>query len=144
MEIAGMVLGYIAVIGGLAIAPLSIVLHLRNEQRKREFEHIERMQALEFGRTLPQDEPWWSPLRISLVIGGAVPLGAFLTVGSATAVTGFHDGMWIAAAIVGMVSVICGSILAGSSNKRAKASSSFADSKPQIEEDAYDVVSGRG
>jgi hypothetical protein len=143
MEIAGMVLGYIAVIGGLAIAPLSIVLHFRNEQRKREVEHIERMQALEFGRTLPQDEPWWSPLRISLVIGGAVPLGVFLTVGSATAAVGFHDGMWIAAAMVGMASVICGTILAGS-NMRAKASSSFADSKPQIEEDAYDVASARG
>jgi hypothetical protein len=143
MEIAGIVLGFIAVIGGLAIAPLSIVLHLRNEQRRRELEHIERMQALEFGRTLPQDEPWWSPLRISLVIGGAVPLGVFLAVGSATAAVGFHDGMWIAASSVGMVSVICGSILAGS-NKRAKASSSFADSKPRIEEDAYDVVSARG
>ena len=77
-----MVLGFIAVIGGLAIAPLSIVFHLRNEQRKRELEHIERMQALEFGRTLPQDEPWWSPLRIGLVIGGAVPLGVFLTLGA--------------------------------------------------------------
>ena len=29
-------------------------------------EHIERMKALELGRTLPQDEPWFSPVRIAV------------------------------------------------------------------------------
>jgi hypothetical protein len=143
MDIAGIVLGYIAVIGGLSIAPLAIVLGIRHERRKRELEHIERMHALEFGRTLPQDQPWWSPLRIGVVIGGAVPLGVFLTVGAATSAAGFHDGMWLAAAIVGTAGVICGSILA-MSNKTERVSSPFADSKPQIEEDAYDVVGARG
>ena len=143
MDIAGMVLGYIAVIGGLAIAPLAIVLYYRDERRKRELEHIERMHALEFGRSLPQDEPWWSPLRIGLVIGGAVPLGVFLTVGIATSAVGFHDGMWIAAVLVGTAAVICGSILAVSLNAKP-ASELLADSKPRIEEDAFDVVSARG
>ena len=32
---------------------LAIVLGIRHERRKRELEHIERMKALEFGRTLP-------------------------------------------------------------------------------------------
>ena len=53
METAGMVLGFIAVVGGLAIAPLAIVLGQRHEQRKRELEHIERLRALELGRVLP-------------------------------------------------------------------------------------------
>ena len=51
--------------------------------------------------------------------------------------------MWIAAAMVGMAAVICGSILARLSNTEP-GSSPFADSKPQIEEDAYDVVGARG
>ncbi len=144
MDIAGLVLGYITVIGGLSIAPLAIVLTHRNQQRKRELEHIERMRALDFGRTLPQDEPRWSPLRIALLIGGAVPLGVFLTVGIATRAVGFHDGMWIAAALVGMASVISGSVLAGQSLKQQQTSEPFNAAKPYVEEDAYDVVSARG
>jgi hypothetical protein len=144
MEIAGMTLGFIAVVGGLAIAPLSIGLHFRHERRKREMEHMERMKALELGRTLPQDEPWFSPLRIALLIGGAVPLGAFTSVGLATAAVGFHDGMWLAACIVGTASVISGSTLAVQSLKPRETALSPSDLKPYVEEDAYDVVSARG
>ena len=63
--IAGLVLGFIAVIGGLSIAALAIILGIRHDRRKREMEHIERMKALELGRTLPQDEPWLSPAKIA-------------------------------------------------------------------------------
>jgi hypothetical protein len=45
--------------------------------------------------------------------------------------------------MVGITAVICGSILAVSLNARS-APALLADSKPQIEEDAFDVVSGRG
>jgi hypothetical protein len=144
METAGMVLGFIAVIGGLSIAPVAIALSQRNERRKRELEHIERMKALEFGRTLPQDEPWWSPPRLAVLIGGVVPLGVFLSVGLTTSAVGFHEPMWIAAGIVGMTSVISGSILAGRSFSQRKASPHIDDAKPYLEEDAYDVVSARG
>jgi hypothetical protein len=139
-----MVLGFIAVIGGLAIAPVAIVLTQRHERRKRELEHIERMRALELGRILPQDEPWWSPARIALLIGAGVPSVAYLSVGLASTSVGYHEGMWIAAAIVGMSGVISGSILAGQSLNRYKTSEPFDASKPSVEEDAYDVVSARG
>jgi hypothetical protein len=144
METAGLVLGFIAVVGGLAIAPVPFVLHHRNERRKRELEHIERMKALEFGLMLPQDEPWWSPPRIAVLIGGAVPLGVFLCALLATSAVGFHDGMWIAATTVGMASVISGSILAGQSFKQKQTSAQYDSAKPHVEEDAYDVVSARG
>jgi hypothetical protein len=143
MDIAGLVLGYIAVIGGLAISAVALVLGIRHDRRKRELEHIERMHALELGRTLPQDSPWWSPSRIAVVIGGVVPVAVFVTVGGATRAAGFHEGMWLAAAIVGMAAVICGSILAVS-KKSEQTSSPIAYSKPHIEEDAYDVVGTRG
>jgi hypothetical protein len=144
MEIAGIVLGYIAVIGGLSIAPLAIILTQRNERRKREMEHIERMKALVFGRTLPQDEPWWSPQRIAVVIGGAVPLGVFACVGLATSSVGYREEMWIAAGMVGIASVISGASLAGHALSRRKTATELASVKPYVEEDAYDVVSARG
>ncbi len=144
MDIAGLVLGYIAVIGGLSIAPLAIILGLRNERRKRELEHIERMKAFEFGRTLPQDQPWWSPLRIAVLIGGVVPLGVFLTVVFATSAVGYREEMWIGATMVGIASVISGAVLAGQSLKPQQSSGPFNYAKPYVEEDAYDVVGTRG
>ena len=144
METAGMVLGFIAVVGGLAIAPLAIVLGQRHERRKRELEHIERLRALELGRVLPQDEPWWSPARIAWLIGAVVPLGAFLSVGLASRSVGYHEGMWGAAAMVGMAGVISGSILAGQSLSRRTTTEQVGDPKPPVDEDAYDVVSARG
>jgi hypothetical protein len=142
MDTAGVVLAFIAVVGGLSLSVLPIGLHYRNERRKREMEHIERIKALELGRTLPQDEPWWSPLRIALLIGAGVPVGVFLSVCIASLAVGFHEPMWIAAGMVGTSGVICGSILAGHSFQTRKASSPL-DAKPDVEEDAYDVVSSR-
>jgi hypothetical protein len=51
--------------------------------------------------------------------------------------------MWIAATLVGTAAVISGSILAGHSFQTRKTSSQL-DGKPDLEEDAYDVVSSRG
>jgi hypothetical protein len=144
MQSAGLVLGFIAVVGGLGIGTLAIVLGIRHDRRKRELEHIERMRALELGRVLPQDEPWWSPLRIALLIGAGVPSVAFVSANLASQAIGFHEGMWVAAAIVGMTAVISGSILAGQSLSRQKRSEPFDAPKPYVGEDAYDVVSARG
>ncbi len=144
MDIAGIVLGYIAVIGGLSIAPLAIIMGIRHDRRKRELEHMERMRALELGRKLPQDEPWLSPTKIALVIGGFVPLVVFSSVATATARSGFHEGMWIAAGLVSTAAVISGSVLAGTSLRRDATSTGSLDNKPYVEEDAYDVVSSRG
>jgi hypothetical protein len=144
MDIAGVVLGYIAVIGGLSIAPLAIWITQKNERRRRELEHIERLKALEFGRTLPQDEPWLSPQKIALVIGGVVPLGAFICVGITTFSVGYHEEMWLAACLVGVTSAIGGSILGGLALTRRKTTAGLDTVKPYVEEDAYDVVSARG
>jgi hypothetical protein len=143
MELAGLILGSIAVIGGLAVVPLPFILHHRHERRKREMEHIERMRALELGRTLPQDEPWWSPLRIALLIGVGVPIGFVASVGLAGLAIGYHETMWFMAGMVGMSGVICGSILAGQSIN-PKTAPQVDASKPYVEEDAYDVVGARG
>ena len=62
-------------------------------------EHLERMKAMELGRTLPQDEPWLSPAKLAALIGGVVPLGVFVSVGTATTSSGYHEEMWLAATV---------------------------------------------
>ncbi len=144
MDIAGIVLGYIAVIGGLSIAPLAIIVGCRLKQRIRELEHIERMKALEFGRSLPQDEPWLSPTKIGAAIGILVPIAAFSAACTATQQAGYNEKIWLAAAIVGVAGVICGPILVVFSLKHPAAPTESPQAKPYVEEDAYDVVSSRG
>jgi hypothetical protein len=144
MDIAGIVLGYISVIGGLLIAPLAIIIGCRLKQRNRELEHIERMKALEFGRSLPQDEPWLSPTKIGAAIGIIVPLAAFSAACTATQQAGYNEAIWIAAAMVGVAGVICGPILVVSALKYPAAPAESPQDKPYVEEDAYDVVGSRG
>jgi uncharacterized membrane protein len=144
MASAGLVLGFISVIGGLSVGAMAIILGIRHDRQKREMEHIERMKALESGRTLPQDEPWLSPAKLAALIGGVVPLGVFVSVGTATTSSGYHEEMWLAAMSVGMAGVISGAVVAVHSNRSRKTSDSVAVAKPYVEEDAYDVVSSRG
>lgn len=144
MASAGLVLGFIAVIGGLGISGLAIVLGIRHDRQKREMEHLERMKAMELGRTLPQDEPWLTPAKLAALIGGVVPLGVFVSVGTATTSSGYHEEMWLAAMTVGVAAVISGSVVAFQASRSRKTSDSAAVVKPYVEEDAYDVVSSRG
>ena len=39
MDVAGITLGYIAVIGGLSFSTFCLLIHFRHERRKREMEH---------------------------------------------------------------------------------------------------------
>ncbi len=144
MDIAGLVLGYIAVIGGMAIAPLAIWSSTRISHRKRELEHMERMRAMELGRTLPQDEPRLSPTKIGALIAIAVPVASFISAATATSEAGYHEVVWLAAAMAGTAGVICGSILVFAAIRKPTYSTASAVEKPYIEEDAYDVVSSRG
>lgn len=132
------------------LIPMIIVptaLGIKFSTKMRELEHAERMKALELGRTLPQDEPWSSPARISLSIGAGVPVGVFAFAWLATQSSGFRDQIWIAATMTSIASVICGSILAAKHfNHRAEAESLAAGqyAKPQVDADAFDVVGSRG
>lgn len=126
---------------GMAI-PMVIVpaaLGIKQARRERELEHIERMQALQLGRTLPRDEPWWTPGRLGLAIAVAVPLGVFACAAVATAAEGYHAGIWITAGLVGCVGVEKGSSLA-----RRGTVQPARPEKPVVEDDAFDVVGARG
>ena len=133
----------------IPIILVPVVLGLRHAKLERELEHKERMKALELGRTLPRDESWWSPSRISVAFGVVLPIGVFFCAwiasidpkGSTSPVP-----IWISAGIVGLAGVVCGAILAyrqldNASGRRIENEMAH---KPEIDADYFDVVGTRG
>jgi hypothetical protein len=139
-------------------AALPIVLHFRGERRKRQLEHIERMRAIDAGRPYPGESKfglsglpqWIVPHIIAVSIGAVVPLGVFLFAFLTSLIVGFQKDIWIATGMVGLGSVICGTVLAGGAFQKMAPTdenagfASYRNSKPHVEDDAFDVVSSRG
>ncbi|WP_406695151.1 hypothetical protein V5E97_29350 [Singulisphaera sp. Ch08] len=133
----------------IPIILVPVILGLKHARLERELEHAERMKALELGRTLPKDEPFWGPARISLAFGVGVPVGVFLCALAAT-----REGntaqipLWISAGVVGLGGVVSGAALAYRQLERSWAGPHIEDyrsHKPEnIDEDAFDVVGSRG
>jgi hypothetical protein len=147
------------VLGFFAVATLPIFLHFRGERRKRELDHIERMRAIEVGRSypgetrygLPAVPHWAAPHLIAVSIGAVVPLGVFACALLTSLIGGYQKDIWIAAGMVGLGGVISGTVLAYGAFKTTAAgaaaedrSDTYINSKPLVDEDAYDVVSSRG
>jgi hypothetical protein len=140
-----LVIPVIALLIPIVIVPAA--LGIKFAQRQRELEHAERMRALELGRTLPQDEPWWSPSKIAATIGAGVPVGSSLCAWLATESSGYHEEVWLFSGMVGVAGVICGSILAAKQlahRAEAERAAASANAKPLMDSDAFDVVGSRG
>lgn len=101
------------------------------------------MRAMEIGRPWPGEHRALSPAAISLSIGVGVPLGVFILAPAAARTVGFQQEIWIAAAMVGVTAVICGTLLASQHFAHLAKTQGHENLKPRIEEDAYDVVSSR-
>jgi hypothetical protein len=126
------------------IAIVPTVMGLRYAQRERELEHAERMKAFELGRRLPQDEPWWSPARIAVAIGAVVPVGVFgLAVIAGPSREGFSPEL-PAALVISVTAIVSATWLAHRHAPLRVESPGYAEAKPTIDEDAYDVVGRRG
>jgi hypothetical protein len=130
----------------LPVVLVPVILGFRQERRKRELEHTERIKALELGRILPTDESWWTLPRISVAIGVGVPAAVFFCAGQASASLADPEPAWVAAGLVGVAAVLSGSILAGRHCLRREELTRAPgyDVKPLIDADEYDVVSRRG
>jgi hypothetical protein len=144
-----LVLPIVALMIPIVVVPTA--LGVRLAKQKREMEHRERMKALDIGRSLPGDEPEWSPARIALKIGAGVPLGvmaiawlANLTLGRA------GEGAWQAASFIGLAAVIGGTVLAIKAINLAyqphqdQHGYDNAAHKPAFDPEAYDHVGTRG
>jgi hypothetical protein len=129
----------------IPIVIVPVALGFKHARLLRELEHAERMKAMELGRTLPQDEPWWTPARISVALGVGVPIAVSCCAWWTTAAVGYHEEIWIMSGMVSLAGVICGTaLMAKNLTARARAERLAADMKPAFDADAYDVVSTRG
>jgi hypothetical protein len=126
------------------------ILVLRHSHRRREWEHMERMRAMELGLAPPSSPAgaFW-PAMAAIAIGAIVPIGAFLFAWLTSVMTSASDDIWAAAAGVGTVAAIGGSVLAHRliGAHRAEPSRSVPEpyTKPaHYDPDAYDTVGRRG
>jgi hypothetical protein len=120
------------------------IMGMRHARQKREWEHLERMRALEMGQPLPGREAWASAAAIA--IGAAVPIAAMF-VALVASLNRSIDEIAPVAGTIGMSGVIGGSILAArliGSRARSKQSDSGQNGKPLLDPDAYDVAGRRG
>ena len=131
------------------LIPMIIVptaLGFKHARFLREKEHAERMKALELGRTLAEDESW-TPANIAVAIGAGVPLGSLGIAWLAGQTSPFvAQPISVAAGIIGLGGVICGTILAlrHSSTRHQQAFPYQSEEKLAYDPDTFDVVGSRG
>ncbi len=129
------------------------IIMLVHRQKKREWQHQERLRALETGL------PAFAPDRALgggtvAVIGAGVPIASVLTAWMTTICLPYlHDYMLIIAVVwgcaflistVALITSLALGVLLMRSRKPADSVDYFAAAKPAYEPDAYDVVSSRG
>lgn len=132
-----------------------LVLMMRHMARRREYEHQERMRALELGHVL-QGSNFWPSLAV-MTIGAGVPSAAFLTAWLANLLKSGQEDAWSAATAVGICAVIGGVFLASRllavGTLKAEAQSRvqtpedyrvWTPAKATMDPDAYDTVGQRG
>ncbi len=148
LKLVGIV-GAAVVLVLMIVVALPVVLSMRHAARDREFQHAERLKALEMGQPLPGDPAAEDPHGDGgTKIGVWVPLGALAIALAATRGAGDSPAAvanWVAAGSVGVAGVICGTILAANAPSRATpARGGRAAAKPVFGEDDVDTVSRRG
>ena len=136
-------------LAGIAL-PLVLVptiLAFRQIQKKREYQHLERMKALETGRSVPGESNWPQAF-VCAAVGAGVPIAAFLfTFLAWVNRSGTPGEIWVAPAVVSLGAVMSSmglvSSLFASDKSKAKIDPGL-NGKPVLDPDAYDVVSSRG
>jgi hypothetical protein len=136
----------VAVVLALPMTLVPMILVLRQVAKKREYQHTERMRALETGRPVPGESNAPQAL-VCVAIGAGVPVGAFLFTFLAWINSPSTPGeIWLAPAAVSIVAVLSTMKLATSLFVPVKhiATDAQMNGKPAFDPDAYDVVGSRG
>ncbi|MEW4571068.1 hypothetical protein AB1L88_24630 [Tautonia sp. JC769] len=137
----------LAILMPLILVPTVIVL--RQRARRREWEHRERMKAMEMGLPVPGTEVWAS--RVAIALGAVMPVGVFAIAWLASLTTQIAE-VWIAAALVGVVGVVQGSRLTNhplsgthrGDREDRRAARGYDRAKPQFDPDAYEAIVRHG
>jgi hypothetical protein len=128
------------------LVPIIIVptaMGIKHARYLREVEHVERMRAMELGQTLAEDQSW-TPAGIAGSIGAGVPVASMFIAFIAAPKSGSADALWMAAGMIGVAGVVCGSILAAVQMKQGRPSAASIAEKPAYDPDQFDVVGSRG
>jgi hypothetical protein len=136
----------------LVLVPLVMTLKFR--MKKREWEHLERMRALQMGVVPPQAGHRIGP-GVLISIGTGVPAASVLAAGvtSLNIPTDLPDPLAVIAIAWGcawlistgaMVTALVLGVVQAKANKVASTVDQDPAAKPAYDPDAYDVVSRRG
>ncbi len=134
----------------LALVPMIMVLKHRTLQR--EWQHKERMKALEMGAPPPPPTAGGSVVAIGAGVPIASVIGAAVTslsyqpsaTGDEIAVFGITWGCAFLISILGMGCSLLLAHIQGRPRKETESLHAMRDGKPIFDPDAYDVVSSRG
>ncbi len=120
------------------------VLGFRHAAKKRDFQHRERMKALETGQPVPGEAGW--PVAVATaMIGAGVPLVSF----SLTMVASLNNytlpaEIWIAPTVASVVALIASVSVARAMQHRTTPPAPDQAKPTAYDPDAYDVVGSRG
>jgi len=140
-----------AILMPLALVPT--IIAMKHRHRRREWEHLERMRAMDMGVRARPDQATGDAKSIAW-IGAGVPIAsvitAFLTCSEGPAEVEnvpLAAIVWSCAALISggamLTSLIIGFLL-GRARKTAEPIHDLNHAKPAFDPDAYDVVSSRG
>ncbi len=127
----------------LPMVLVPIILAMKQVQRKRECEHMERMKSLELGRPLPFTQAW--PALAAIAIGAIMPVGVFVVaLIASTQSEGHAEAFFAPAAFVSVCGVWAGGGLARRLFAYGSSTANGSNDKHAIDPEAFDVVGRRG
>ena len=139
----------VAILMPLALVPTIMIL--KHRTLRREWQHKERMQAIEMGLPPTQANAGGSVAAVGAGVPIVAVIAAVMTTlsyqspeGEEVAVLGI---VWGCALLIGATGMISSLILAHINTRSRKEADSFytgRNGKPAFDPDAYDVVSNRG
>jgi hypothetical protein len=136
----------------MPIVLVPMIILLKHRTLRREWQHKERMKALEMGASLPSSAAGGSVV----AIGAGVPIVSVIaaavtslfcqpsTVGDEVPVLAIAWGCAFMISILGMGSALILAHIEGRARKQIDSLHATSDGKPTFDPDAYDVVSSRG
>ncbi|MDB5352829.1 MAG: hypothetical protein JWN86_4076 [Planctomycetota bacterium] len=133
-------------LAGIALPAVLVptILSFRYYGKQREFEHLERMKALETGQPVPGDA--WPGAFVCAAVGAGVPVGSFLFTFLTSVNTRSVPGeIWLAPAGVSVIALwTCFRLASTVFRPSVPAPTSHLNGKPAFDPVAYDMAGHQG
>ena len=124
----------------MPIVLVPTIMAMRQASKKREYEHLERMKALETGQPIPGELNWAGAI-VCAAVGAGVPIASFLFTFLATVNASNVPGeIWIAPVVTSFFALFSAAKLGTSIFQPAKPATGEQVGKPVYDPDAYETV----